>query len=262
MADSLKRTSSAKGMYLWAAKDFLSWNGDGEITEDRVLDYLDHREREGDQHHTLKARYYALRYLMNNVLDIHWKPKETSVFATRERRRKPEPAMFSREEVEQIIEAVKAKGDTQQKAIFAVSTVYGCRRSELCDIRREDLDIKGRTITIYTRKGGREAKQPIPEEVEPYLKAYSWEPVGASTLNSLFQRTMRLAFGQERLGMGFHAIRHCLVTELNKTELSAEEIYNFMRWGEPGIMAVYVHRKPGEVESRVFEQHPFIPLWR
>jgi len=257
-----KQAKTAQSPYLWAIKDFLSWRKNEEIDGDKVLKYLDYRESQGDRHYTLKMRFYALRFLLNEVLGVEWRPKETSVFSTRERRRKPKPAVFSREEVLSIIRAVKERGDAQQKALFSISTVYGCRRSEICDLNQDDLDFNDHTITIFSRKGGREAVQLIPPQIEPYLRDYTWEPINPTVLSNIFQKTMELVFGEKKPGMGFHAIRHLLVTELNRTELDAQEIYNFMRWTEPGIMPVYAyHYKPGEIENKVFEYHPFLEAW-
>lgn len=263
---SLETTRSARAPYLWVARDFLDFNGVGEITGDRVLKYLDHRERQGDRHYTLKMRYYALKYLLNEVLGISWKSKESAVFYSRERRVKPEPPVFAREEVSEIINAVKAKGDPQQKALFAVSTVYGCRRSELCDIRDGDLDFEEHIITIYTRKGGREAKQVIPSEIEPYLSDYGWEPIAPATLSTIFQEVMEITWGGKRPGVGFHAVRHCLVSvlraEARRTHrFTSDDVYYFLRWAEPGIMTVYTHREIGEVEDLLFPYHPFIKEW-
>jgi len=262
LGEALKRTKSARAAYRWAVGDFLFWNSGREISGARVLDYLDFRERQGDGHHTLKMRFYALKFFLNEVLGAEWRPKETAIFSTRERRKKPEPPVFGREEVLEIIKAVRENGNTQQRAIFAVSTTYGCRRAELADIRAEDLDFGSHTILIFSRKGGREAKHPIPPAIEPYLKAYSWEPIGLSTLSELFQAVMELAFGRRLPGVGFHAIRHALVTELSRTELRAEEIFNFMRWAEPGILPIYRHYKPGEIEEKVFKVHPFLEGWQ
>jgi len=258
--ESLEGTRSAKASYEWAIRDFLRWAS--EINPNKILEYLEFRERKGDGHHTLKMRFYALKHLLNEVLEIPFNIKETQFFATRERRKRPEPFVFNKEEILKIIKAVKEKGLAWHKAIFAVSTTYGCRRGEIQAIRKEDLNFKDHTITIFSMKAGREAVQLIPPQIEPYLKEWSGMPQGLSWFSNLFQEVMKLTFGRRLLGAGYHGIRHSLVSELHKTELKADEIYSFMRWAEPGIMAIYAHHyKPGEIEDKVFRVHPFLSEW-
>jgi len=258
--ESLRGTRSAKASYEWAIRDFLGWTS--EISPSKVLEYLEFRERKGDGHYTLKMRFYALKHLLNEVLEIPFNVKETQFFATRERRKRPEPFVFNKEEILKIIKAVKEKGLAWHKAIFAVSTIYGCRRGEIQAIRKEDLNFKEHTITIFSMKAGREAVQLIPLQIEPYLKEWSWTPQVLSWFSSLFQEVMKFTFGRSLPGVGYHSIRHSLISELHKTELKADEIYNFMRWAEPGILAIYAHHyKPGEIEERVFRFHPFLNEW-
>jgi len=149
----LRGLRTARGPYLWAIKDFLRWSG-GKADPEQALRYIDHREKVGDPPGTLRMRFYALKFFLNRVLGWGWRPREETVFASRERRLPPTPEVFGKEEVLETVRAVRAKGNAAKRAYFAVSTAYGCRRSEIADIRPMDLDFRNR----FVRRHGSERR--------------------------------------------------------------------------------------------------------
>lgn len=257
--EALKWKKSARGAYLWAINDFLSTKPK-ELDEATLLSYLDMREKAGDKPRTLKMRFYALKFLFR-CYSIPLRLSERDVFATRERRQRLPQPWLRKEEIEGIITRGRGICDKQELALLAISTTYGCRRSELADIRTDDLDLDAPTITIYSRKGGRVATQIVPEEVIPYLSDYDYPKVTDVAMSQVFNRILEKTIGAKD-GYGWHAVRRGLATELRNAGVSAEDRYSFMRWSQGIILETYEQYEVGEVEARVFPAHPYLPFWR
>lgn len=257
--EALRRKSSAHGAYLWAVDDFLS-SKPKELSDEAVLTYLDKREKAGDKPRTLKMRFYALKYLFK-LYSAPWTLTEREVFSTRERRQRFPQMWFRKEEVMEIIAKAKATCSGQELALLAIATTYGCRRSELADIRREDLDSQGKTITIYARKGGRVATQLLPDVIIPYVESYDYPRLADVAVSLIFNRVLDKTIGQ-RHGYGWHAIRRGLATELRNAGVNPDDRYAFLRWSQGVILETYEQYEIGEVESRIFPVHPYLPTWR
>ena len=257
--EALRRKKSARGAYLWAVTDFLG-TSPKELDEEIVLSYLDKREKAGDKPQTLKMRFYALKYLFK-LYSAPWTLTEREVFSTRERRQRLPQPWFRKEEVISIITGAKQGCNAQELAMLAISTTYGCRRSELADIRKDDLDFEAKTITIYARKGGRVATQLLPEEIIPYLSDYNYPEVSevrvSQTLNKILEKTIG-----PKQGYGWHSFRRSLATELRNAGVSDQDIYSFLRWSTGSILGTYIQAEPEQNKKKIFPKHPFIQYWR
>ena len=257
--EALKRKKSARGAYLWAITDFLG-TSPKELDEEAVLVFLDKREKAGDKPLTLKMRFYALKYLFK-LYNAPWTLTEREVFSTRERRQRLPQPWFRKEEVIDIIAKARKTCNPQELAMLAISTTYGCRRSELADIRITDLDFKGKTITIYARKGGRVATQYLPDEIIPYLSKYDFPKISDLRVSQIINRILEKTVGPKG-GYGWHSIRRSLATELKNAGVDDGDIYSFMRWSTGSILATYIQVEPKQNKEKIFPKHPFTYLWR
>ncbi len=259
LEDALKRKKSARGAYLGAVTDFLGTSPES-LNEEAVLSYLDRREKVGDKPGTLKSRFYALKYLFR-LYSVNWTLTETEVFSTRERRQRFPQPWFRKEEVIDIITRARKACDPQELAMLAISTIYGCRRSELSDIRRSDLDFEAKTITIYARKGGRVATQFLPDEIIPYLTNYDFPKLSVLQLSLMLKKILEKTIGPKE-GYGWHSFRRSVATELKNAGIDEGDIYSFMRWSTGSILATYIQVEPQQNKEKIFYKHPFIQLWR
>lgn len=257
--EALKRKKSARGAYLWAVTDFLG-TSPKDLDEEAVLSYLDKREKAGDKPQTLKMRFYALKYLFK-LYNAPWTLTEREVFSTRERRERLPQPRFRKEEVISIIAKARQTCNPQELAMLAISTTYGCRRSELGDIRVSDLDFDVKTITIYARKGGRVATQLLPDEIIPYVQSYNYPHLGLNAISLIFKRIMDKAF-EPRQGYGWHSFRRSIATELRNAGVADEDIYSFLRWSTGSILGTYIQTEPKQNKEKIFPKHPFIQHWR
>jgi len=186
---------------------------------------------------------------------------ENEVFSTRERRQRSPQPWFRKEEVFSIITKAREVCNPQELAMLAISTIYGCRRSELADIRKDDLDFEAKTITIYARKGGRVATQLLPDEIIPYVQSYSFPHLSLSETSLIFKRIMDKAF-EPRQGYGWHSLRRSVATELKNAGVDGGDIYSFLRWSTGSILGTYIQTEPKQNKEKIFPHHPFLPYWR
>jgi len=256
--DALKRKKSARGNYLWAVTDFLGTSPKS-LNEEAVLSYLDKREKAGDKPGTLKLRFYALKYLFR-LYGAEWTLAENEVFSTRERRQRFPQPWFRKEEVIDIITRARKVCNPQELTMLAISTTYGCRRSELADIRKEDLGFEAKTITIYARKGGRVATQLLPDEIIPYLSSYDFPKLSVLRLSLMLKKILEKTIGPKE-GYGWHSFRRSLATELRNAGVNDMDIYSFMRWSTGSILATYIQTEPSQNKENIFPKHPFVKCW-
>lgn len=257
--EALRRKKSARGTYPWVIDDFLSTKPKA-LDEEAVLSYLDQRESAGDKPATLKMRFYALKFLFQ-LYAIPWTLSEREVFSTRERRQRFPQPWFRKEEVITIITQAREKCTPEELAMLAIATVYGCRRSELADIRREDFNFEQKTMTIYARKGGRVATQLLADEVIAYILGHDWSPRSEGAVSRVFKSILESTIGP-RDGYSWHAIRRSLITELRNAGVSGDDRYAFLRWSQGVILETYEQYEIGEIESRIFPVHPYLLPWR
>jgi len=259
LEEALKRKKSARGAYLWAVTDFLGTSPKS-LNEEAVLSYIDKREKAGDKPGTLKLRFYALKYLFK-LYDADWTLAENEVFSTRERRQRFPQPWFRKEEVIDIITKAKKACNPQELAMLAISTTYGCRRSELADIRKDDLDFEAKTITIYARKGGRVATQLLPDEIIPYLSNYDFPKVSDLRVSQVMNKILEKTIGPKE-GYGWHSFRRSVATELRNAGVEEGDIYSFLRWSTGSILMTYIQTEPRQNKEKIFPKHPFIQYWR
>ncbi len=75
------------------------------------------------------------------------------------------PLWLSQEEQERVFREIP----DHHKGIFRFMLTYGCRSSEVCNLRRSDIDWEKGTFTLKERKNNQDNSLPILPEVEKYL---------------------------------------------------------------------------------------------
>ena len=176
-----------------------------------------------------------------------------------------------------ILAAQEGALSPQDRAFLALSTTYGMRLSEIGGVAPEHLDLLRAQLYVETLKHGRDRTHLIPDQILPVMKAYDFQ--ARPTSAEMHQSWVRIeeAGDVPRVkGVGYHAVRRSLDTLLGE-KLPLPIIRRFMRWkaGEEdmairyntvqmvGAGQSYFTVDEGEIkeDSRVFEVHPFLPLW-
>ena len=149
----------------------------------------------------------------------------------------------------------------------------------MVEFTAEDVNIRDRAIHISTAKHGRERTHTIPEEIVPYLEQYDFDKKRSdSELLTLWYRIEYEIELDHTDQVGWHSIRRTLNTLL-LDHLPEVTVMSFMRWkqrtsshmpyrysaqrfvGREG-MSTRVVGEARDVDSKVFEVHPFLEYWR
>jgi hypothetical protein len=161
---------------------------------------------------------------------------------------------------------------------LCVATIYGTRASELEDF---EVRINGEhpelsTIFIKTKKNGTRVEQPIPVEVQPIF-AVPVQRMSKPRIRQIFWRMCEMSGidlrdhanpDSSRRRCGFHSIRRNVVTGYyNQPDLKEMEIMVAMRWStkgqrQLGQLPTYVKIPVSEMQRKVINRNPFIPMWK
>jgi integron integrase len=162
-----KSRKTIKVYIAWAAKfmAFLQTQPRGSSREDNIIAFL---TRLATKDHvaasTQKQALCALVYLYKRALRIDL--GDLSEF-TRAAKYQYIPAVFSREEVQRVIDQLEGLGELWGKLM------YGCglRLGEVCALRVKDIDLDRRQVSVRQAKGNKDRTVPLPESlVEPLTK--------------------------------------------------------------------------------------------
>ena len=116
-----------------------------------------------------------LRYLCNESLlqdnrEEYW----MSILKPRPVRQPKIPSVYSREEVERLIEAID-RGNPQGKRDYVMVLLaarYGLRVSDIVGLRHCNLDWANNRIVLFQQKTGKKVELPLSEEVGSAIVEY------------------------------------------------------------------------------------------
>jgi len=209
----------------------------------------------------IQLNYYVLkRYCKENNIDFNIDIKDLPL---------PEPEIslykqqkITKQDIIQVIHALKNSEYNTNKFFFAISTTYGTRCIELARITEKDIDLTKKLLLIKTAKSGEPRIYKIPDEILPYFQYFKPIP-DQNTLWKIYHNSFKLA-GINSKGTGYHTIRKILFTELINAGCPYEFVEYFFRWKLGGRVS-FQHYFTPEID-RVYEQiapkHPFIKEWK
>lgn len=262
--------------YVSYVRDFL--NHAAALDKESINRHLARLKRQGKKPGTINFAFRAIRTLFNvNTLDWPFRRGEAPQIGQRDEYK---PALDP-ELIRIMVDAAKnGKLDSSPACFLALSTTYGLRREEMCDLQPGDLDFKANTIFISTVKFGRERYHLIPVEIKPYLSGHDFSKrYSLNQMSQLFwvvvNRSGLEALRPQRLG--WHSLRYSVKTCLDKSGLSPYDVHSFMRWkgverefamdmryhashfvGLEGTRVVM----EAESDKEIFEKHPLLEFWR
>ena len=177
-------------------------------------------------------RYLCGEGLLQNNREEYW----MSIMKPRPVSQPKIPSVYSREEVERLINAID-RGNPQGKrdyAMILLAARYGLRVSDIIGLRYCNLDWTNNRIVLLQQKTAEKVELPLSEEVgiaiieylkfgrpdinEPYLFISANAPYGrlnGGGMSTMIARYMRQAdIGFEERKHGPHALRHSLASNL------------------------------------------------
>ncbi|MEP7106816.1 MAG: tyrosine-type recombinase/integrase [Ferruginibacter sp.] len=214
--------------------------GIADISASYMVQYLlrlDETHKEFSRNNIIKTirvffRYLCAEGLLQNNQEQYW----MSIMKPRDVRQPKIPSVYSREEVERLINAVD-RGNPQGKrdyAMILLAARYGLRVSDITGLRYCNLDWVNNRIVLVQQKTGEKVEMPLSEEVgnaiieylkfgrpevnEPYLFISANAPYSrlqGRGMTIAIARSMRQAdIGFEERKHGPHALRHSLASNL------------------------------------------------
>ena len=263
--------------YVSYARAFL--NSADALDKESINRYLAKLKRQGKSPGTVNFAFRVIRTLFNvNKLDWPFRRGESPQIGQRDEYK---PALGP-ELIRIMVEAARnGKLDTSPACFLALSSVYGLRREELCDLEPGDVDLKADTIFVSTVKFGRERYHLIPVEIKPYLEGHDFSKrYNLTQMSQMFwvvvNRSGLEALKPQRLG--WHSIRHTVKTLLDDSGLSPYAVHDFMRWKAVdrgfamdiryhashfvGLDGTRVVTEEAESDKEIFEKHPLLVYWR
>ena len=263
--------------YVSYARNFL--NSADALDKGSINKYLDKLKKEGKSAGTINFAFRVIRTLFNvNKLDWPFRRGEAPLIRQRDEYK---PALDP-ELIKIMVEAARnGKLAASPSCFLSLSSIYGLRREEMCDLEPADVDLEANIIFISTIKHGRERYHLVPEEIKPYLERHDFSK--RYSLNQMSQMFWVVVNGSglqalKPKRLGWHCIRHTVKTLLDNSGLSPYAVHDFMRWKAVergfamdvryhasefiGLEGTRVVTEEAESDKEVFEKHPLLGFWR
>jgi integrase/recombinase XerD len=171
-------------------------------------------------------------------------------FLERPRRGRALPKVFSKEEVSVILNSVR---NTKHKLLLWIIYSCGLRRSEVTNIRLDDIDKTRNIIHIREGKGGVDRIVPVSEKVwqklDEYL--YNYSPVkylfegqnkrrySVESVYNVFKQALKKAGINKEVGV--HCLRHSYATHLHENGLDIRYIQELLGHKSTRTTEIYTH---------------------
>ena len=270
--------SRCRNHYVSYARNFLE--SAAALDKESINKYLARLKRQGKKPGTINFAFRVIRTLFNvNKLDWPFRRGEGPQIRQRDEYK---PALDP-ELIKIMVEAAKnGRLDTAPACFLALSTVYGLRRGEMCDLELGDVDLKAGTVFVSPVKSGRESYHLIPEEIKPYLEGHDFsQRYRLDQMSQMFwvviNRSGLEALRSQRLG--WHSMRRGLIFLLHRSGLDPFTVHHFMRFKGAadrelamdiryhathfvGLEGTRVVTEKAESDREVFEKHPLLQFWR
>lgn len=260
LSDKKKETRS---VYVsWITK-FVRFTGN-KVAPDKwaVRRFVAHLKEKGYKPNSINTAWFAIKLFFESR-DLPWEFRKNESPAVNEDEVRQIAMEFG--DLKRLIIYAKTSGFGDEKAILALSSVYGLRRAEIAALKNEDVDRKNHTIHIKTKKHGRTRTHLIPEQIRSYIEQFDFGNMpSVSTICVKFNKLCLRAGVKREYGQGNHSIRRFLDVFLIDAGIPEIMMMDYLRWKKRGSMPQrYYKKKYQEVDTRIFEVlKPILELWR
>ena len=256
---SRRYSESTVGTYIDALQSFLRFYADkpvNKITNNDIVVY----NNEYILKNNLSASYQ--NQVVNAIKLFFSRIEHTKMhIAGIERPKKPRklPNVLSLEEVETLLNSLK---NVKHKCMLALIYSAGLRRSELINLKIEDVDSKRMMISIRTAKGNKDRFVPLAETTLNLLREYYkvYKPnkylfegqaggkYSDRSLLEVFHKAKDLAHINKNVTL--HTLRHSYATHLLEGGVNLRYIQEILGHKSPKTTEIYTHVS-SEALSRV-----------
>lgn len=253
---------------------FLAYVGDKELSEDTVLDYLDHLRdytfiRKGKNVHYSKYSIYLMETKVKQFLTFVQPELSSCITPKMPKTRKLPENMLTEEDIEKLLNACQSLRD---KALVAFLYESGCRKGELLSVKLNNvvLDSMGAVVTLPEGKTGarrirvvfsasylRQYMENHPNsDSNSYLFCSTHAPYGRISDSGLKKQLKEIAVRAGITKNVFpHLLRHSRATHLAK-HLSEQSLKTYLGWTPgSGMASVYVHLSGQDIDPEILKMH-------
>jgi len=248
---SKRYSENTIGTYSDALKIFLRYYSDKDITDitnDDLItfnnDYIIKNKFSGShQNQVVNAVKLFFRTVENTKLNPE--------LVHRPKREKTLPNVLSKEEVKLILEA---HGNIKHKAMLILIYSCGLRRSELLNLKLNDIDSKRGLVIIRKGKGRKDRITPLSEKVlnmlREYFKAYQpkdWLFEGQNRKGQYDERSLanvlKQALEKSKIDkpVSLHWLRHSYATHLLENGTDLRYIQEILGHSSSKTTEIYTH---------------------
>ena len=156
------------------------------------------------------------------------------------KRRKPLPSYIGDEEFLRIFKFVTKP---HHKLAFILGYHSGLRVSEVVNLKKEDIDLKGNRIYIKNSKGGKDRVVPLPKRFPASYLQYISLKCGARALQIKFRVCVKRA-GIERGDLHFHSLRHSFAVRCMEKGIPLNQIQVMLGHSNIATTSIYLKVNP------------------
>jgi integrase/recombinase XerD len=218
---------------------FLEFNSANDVSELSIKRFLAESMDKGKSTKTIALMRAALLFHYN---ELHKKKFEIPS----PKLEKSLPSVLSLEEIKQLFESTKNK-----KSLLIMHTLYssGLRVSELCNLRKEDVDINNNFLLVKQGKGNKTRKTVIDQELaKNLLNLSSGDYVFAKNSGErLSERSIQMLLSSAKKRAGIrkkvtpHTLRHSFATHLLESGTSIRVIQELLGHENLQTTQIYTH---------------------
>lgn len=170
------------------------------------------------------------------------------------------PKNLTSVQLEGFFSAVKKGGNPTHEILFQVMFSTGCRVAEVCNIKRDDVDVEGSKIFVRQGKGSKDRVVLFPSALQLplrlYLDAtrenlYLFESRRRQKLSARWVQTLAKKFGEAAgiSDMHPHRLRHSLLTQL-ASDLTDAELQAVSGHSSRSSLQIYTQLSQRDVEGK------------
>jgi len=215
------------------------------INEEKIKEFLLNKQSKKYSPQTINLYLNAIKFFYRDVLKI---PQKINLkFA---KRSKKLPIVLSREEIKNIIDAIK---NLKHKLIISLAYGAGLRISEVVNLKLKDIDFNELTIHLKNTKGKKDRITIFPEKIKKELRVLvmSKNPddyvfiserggkLSERTLQKIFEKALKRA-GIKK-DATFHSLRHSFATHLLENGVDVRYVQELL--GHQSIRTTQIYTK-------------------
>ncbi|MBN1836221.1 MAG: tyrosine recombinase XerD [Spirochaetales bacterium] len=245
-----------------------------QVTASVLIEYLVHRQLEGASSRTTAKSLSALRCLFRFLNREGLVDTDPSEHLESPRMPRSLPAVFSQEEVNRLLEAIRPEDPAALRDRCLFELIYSCglRVSEASELTLDRYFPKARVLRVFG-KGSKERLVPVGEVAARWLEEYLREGrpalLGGRREKALFvnQRGQKLSrkgmwkrFKSYAAAAGLegkvHTLRHSFATHLLEGGADLRSVQMLLGHADIGTTQIYTHVDEAQLKAYHAEYHP------